>query len=85
MRERERLARLAPGGSPERAIAVTTPAVVEGRAQSMPCPLCAGPLDVLEHSAELRDHVSLRALRCRCRQCRAESTVWFRLERPAPN
>jgi hypothetical protein len=80
LRERERLAELAPGSSPERAIAVTTPAVVEGRAQSTPCPLCGGQLDLEDHSAELRGEVSLRALHCRCRSCHTPRTIWFKLE-----
>ena len=39
---REQLAALSPGGSPRRAIAVASAAVIEGRAGAMACPQCGG-------------------------------------------
>jgi hypothetical protein len=46
VRERDRLARLLPGGSPERPIQVSSASVIEVQAKSIPCPLCGGELRI---------------------------------------
>lgn len=71
----QRLADEAPGGSEQRPLEVASSAVIEPRAKSTPCPLCAGELDVLEHEAVR----GLRPVRVKCRQCHATRTIWFRL------
>jgi hypothetical protein len=76
VRDRERLAVLEIGGSPERPIAVTSAAVVEIRAQAMPCHQCGGEVRVREHTAP---ESGLRCVRTSCTQCSAQRTLWFRL------
>jgi len=82
VRDREKLAALSPGGARERPIDVTSAAVIEGRARSLPCPQCAGTYD-------LRDHRSagpgLRCVDVVCRQCSAPRTLWFRISVDEPN
>jgi hypothetical protein len=78
-KDRERLFTLEAGGSPERAIEVPTPSVIETRARSVPCPLCDGEHEVLEHAAVTTERGSLREARLRCRSCGARRSIWFRL------
>ncbi|HKY40613.1 MAG TPA: hypothetical protein VJN18_31980 [Polyangiaceae bacterium] len=76
---REKLFQLEPGGSPERALEVSSPAIVEPHAQSVPCPHCDGKHDVVEHVALTRDEVRLREVRLNCRQCGGLRSLWFRI------
>lgn len=78
-RDLERLAALAPGGSPERAIEITSPAEVEVRARATPCPICQGELRVEEHTAETLSGLRLRVARVRCAVCRAPRSLYYRL------
>jgi hypothetical protein len=82
VRDLDRLAAASPGGSPQRPIAIDTPAVVEGRARSERCPLCKGQLDLEEHNAVIVDGEPLREARVRCRQCHTRRSLWFRLPPP---
>jgi hypothetical protein len=84
-RDLEKLARLAPGGSPERAIAIVSPAEVEVRAGSTPCPICQGELRVEEHAAETIAGVRLRVAKVACAGCRARRAIYFRLAGAQPN
>ena len=79
---RERLALLSPGGSPDRAIRVTSAAVIEVRAAAMPCPQCSGQYRVLEHT---RPVPGLRQVDVACRYCGVPRTLWFRLVDNEPN
>lgn len=79
MRDRERLAALEPGGSPERPVDVSTPAVIEGRARSTPCVQCGGELSIEDHAVHADAHHSLRVVRARCRACHAPRALYFRL------
>ena len=83
MREQERLARLQPGGTPERPIAIESPSQVEVIASAAPCPLCAAVLRVVEHAAETVDGVRLRVARLACTRCGVPRTLYFRLATPA--
>jgi len=85
VRDRERLARLSPGGAPERPIVVPSASVVETHARAATCPLCEGPLRVDEHTAETVSGVALRAAHVTCTRCGAARQIWFRLQPPAPN
>jgi hypothetical protein len=76
---REKLFHLDPGGSPERPLDVSSAAVVETHAESVPCPRCEGKHDVLEHVALTRDEARLREARLRCRQCGSLRSLWFRI------
>jgi hypothetical protein len=85
VRDRQRLSELSPGGSPSHPVTIDSPAVVEVRAASERCPLCDGQLDVEEHAAVDVGGELLREARCRCRQCHAPRSLWFRLGSSAPN
>lgn len=75
----ERLFRLGPGGSAERPIEITSPAELEGKARSLPCPICDGELRVLEHTAETVGTARLRVAKVVCTACRAERSIYFQL------
>ncbi len=82
VQDREKLAALSPGGSPEHPIAVTSSAVIEPRVEGMPCIQCGGQYRVREHEAPAS---GLRRLDVSCRQCSAPRTLWFRLAPDEPN
>jgi len=79
VRERERLANLAPGGASDRPFAVTSVAQVEVMAGARPCPLCGGSVVVEEHAAETVDGVRMRVARILCTTCGSRRAVWFKL------
>ena len=83
VRDLDELARLEPGGSPERPIEITSPAQVEVMALARPCPLCKGSLRLEEHAAAVLEGVSLRIARMTCTSCGTRRALHFRLaERP---
>jgi len=76
-RERERLAKLLPGGTPERPVLVTSASVIEPHATAaMACPQCGGTHRVDEHT---RPIPSLRRLDVTCRQCGVPRALWYRI------
>lgn len=75
VRQLDRLAEDAPGGSPDRPIDMSSSAVIEPRAQRTPCPLCQGPLRVEDHQAARE----LRVVAVRCGRCGVARKLWFRL------
>lgn len=79
VRDLDRLARLAPGGAPDRPIEVDTPPVVDVRAEAHPCPLCEGSLRLIEHAAETIDGQRLRVARVTCTSCGIAREIYFRL------
>ena len=79
---RERLAALSPGGSPRRAIAVASAAVIEVRAAALACPQCGGQYRIHDHT---RPIPGLRRLDVACRQCSTRRALWFRIEDREPN
>jgi hypothetical protein len=82
IRDRERLAELSAGGSPEHPIELTSAAVVEIRASAMTCPQCDGAYRVRDHRAPSS---GLRAVDVSCRLCGTPRTLWFRLGSTEPN
>jgi len=76
-REAEALA--APGGDPSRPLEVSSPAVVEPRAEGLPCPVCGGAVRVEEHQARTVDGQRLRVARVACRRCAHTREIFFRL------
>ena len=78
-RDREKLAAWERGGSPESPIEIASPAEVEVRARSTPCPICQGALRVLEHTAETLGGARLRVARCTCTRCGRARVIYFRL------
>jgi len=79
---RERLAALSPGGAPERAIPVTSAAVIEIRAAALACPQCSGRYRIHDHTRPLP---GIRRLDVACRQCSTPRALWFRIVEPALN
>lgn len=79
-RDLEKLADLAPGGSPERPIAIASPSEVEVRARSTPCPICQAELRVEEHTAETISGARLRIAKVVCSVCRRKRSIYFQLE-----
>lgn len=72
---REKLARLEPGGTPERPIDVESASVIEPRALALGCARCGG-----ETRLEAHDAISgLRRVRARCKSCRHLREVWMRV------
>ena len=83
--DRLALARLEPGGMPQRPLEVPTAAVVESRAEALGCPRCASPSRALDHDATTVEGVSLRHVTTRCTECEHEREVWIRIVVVAPN
>ncbi len=82
MQELERLARLEPGGSPERPLSIDSAAIVDVRAEANPCPLCGGSLKLEEHSADVVNGVRLRIAAVACTLCGTRRSIYFRLDEP---
>jgi type II secretory ATPase GspE/PulE/Tfp pilus assembly ATPase PilB-like protein len=80
--ERERLARLLPGGTRERPIVVHYAAVIEPRVLNQVCPHCSGEYRIHEHE---RPSPGIRRVDVGCRQCSTPRTFWFRLVDHEPN
>lgn len=85
VRDREKLAELEAGGSPERPIVVPTSAVIEGRARSTACVQCEGQLDVVELSATTWEGEPRRIAHVRCRQCHVARDLWYRITPSLPS
>jgi hypothetical protein len=81
----ERLARLAPGGAPDRPRQIDSPAQVDVIATATPCPLCEGVLRLDEHASETRDGIRLRVARVACTTCGVRRELWFRLDDALPH
>jgi len=81
VRDKQRLALLEPGGSPERPIDVPTSSVIPVRARATPCPLCGGSLRLDEETAQQR----LRAAHMTCQRCGVKRQLWYQLSTAAPN
>jgi hypothetical protein len=79
VRDLERLARLAPGGTPARPLEVDTPPLVDVMAGAATCPLCGGGYRLDEHAAETIDGVRLRVARVTCTSCGIARPIYFRL------
>jgi hypothetical protein len=79
VRDLERLARLEPGGSPERPLPIDSPAVIDVRAVAKPCPLCDGPLRLEDHGAAEIAGARLRVATVACTQCGTRRSLYFRL------
>ena len=79
VRDREKLASLEPGGSPERPLEVTTASLVEPRALAHRCLRCDNASRLVDHDAVLHDDRLLRVVTLRCDRCSAERTLYFRV------
>jgi predicted Zn finger-like uncharacterized protein len=82
VRDREKLAKLSPGGSAERPIEVASASVVEVRASSLACPQCEGAYRIAEHRSA---GSGLRSVDVKCQHCGIGRTLWFRIVSAEPN
>jgi hypothetical protein len=82
-RDRDRLARLEPGGAAERPLDVVSPAQVDVMAEARPCPLCAGALRLDQHAAATIGGVRLRVAHVACTACGVRRQLYFRLTEPS--
>lgn len=73
-----------PGGSPTHPIEVSSAAVVEPRAASLPCPRCGSPAHVDEHAVEALEDQRLRVTRMRCGTCGHRRPLYFLVRSSAP-
>ena len=79
VRNRERLARLEPGGSSDLPLEVSSASLIDPRASAMPCPTCLGEVRVDEHVALVVGARRLRLARVVCRTCGCRRDVYFRI------
>jgi hypothetical protein len=82
---RRKLLAISPGGSAEQPLEVASAAVIEGRAESVPCPDCEGALRVEEHAAFEHEGALLRKVELACRRCGGPLTLFFRIVSAQPN
>ncbi len=68
-----------PGGSAERAIAVISASVIDGKARGFRCGRCEGELELKDHQAEFRGRIQLRYVDLVCKACFHPRRVWFSL------
>ncbi|HRG97348.1 MAG TPA: hypothetical protein PLR99_13935 [Polyangiaceae bacterium] len=83
--ERLALAKLEAGGAPERPRVVSTAALVEPTARSLPCPACGGSVRLVEHTAEERAGRRLRVCVVDCSACGARVERFFEVAPPLLN
>ncbi len=81
----DKLAISGPGGTPERAIAVTSSTLVELRARAIPCPLCGGTMDMGDHAAVFHAAVQLRRVAVMCRGCHKGRDLYFSIGQILPS
>jgi len=85
VRDLEQLARLQPGGTPERPLDIDSPTRVEVIAQGTPCPLCETTLRLEAHTAETLGGVRLRVAHVVCPACGTKRALYFRLATALPH
>jgi len=85
LHDRLALARLEPGGAPERPIVLVSASLVEPTARAMPCPACAATVRVHDHTAELLGGKRLRVVRVDCARCGFAGSRYFTIAEPLPN
>jgi hypothetical protein len=84
-RDRERLARLEPGGAAEHPVEVESASQIEPHAMAMTCLRCDGPNRLVEHAAVAVEGERLRLARLACAGCGARRDVWFRIAAMLPS
>jgi hypothetical protein len=84
-RDRDKLARLEPGGSAERPIPLESASQVEVHARSFRCTRCEAELRVEEHLARTVEDRPLRLVRLICPMCGTRRDAWFRIDAGLPS
>lgn len=82
VREKQKLAKLEAGGSPERPISVASASVIEVHAASLQCPLCEGSFKIDEHAARNVGGKMLREVTVTCLICQVSRSLWFSISSP---
>ncbi|NVB79551.1 MAG: hypothetical protein HOV81_14235 [Kofleriaceae bacterium] len=82
VRDREKLAKLSPGGAAERPITVPSSAVIEVRIHGMTCPQCEGRYKIVDHRSAGQ---GMRPVDVRCDRCGTPRTLWFKIVEDLPN
>lgn len=72
-----------PGADPSRPIHVRSPAVIEGRAERWPCPVCEGDMRSQGQQVETLGGRRLRVVQLRCVRCGFARPAYFSLEQPS--
>jgi hypothetical protein len=85
VRDRQRLATLEPGGTPERPLEVVTASLVEPKARAIRCPVCRGSVRVAEHAARTLGGVPLRLAHVACPMCGHARVIYFVVRPRLPN
>jgi hypothetical protein len=85
IRDRERLALLETGGSPERPFEVVTAALVEPKARALPCPICGGVVKLEDHTASTLRGVPERLAHVACTVCGHARVIYFVIRPLLPN
>ena len=83
--DKEKLARLEPGGSPERPVDVPTASLVELRAEELGCLYCTGSVRSVAHDALSVEGRALRRVRTVCSECEGERVVYLQIVASALN
>ena len=84
-RDRQRLARMEEGGSPERPIEVESASQIEPHAMSLVCLRCEGSNRLEEHAAATVEGDRLRVVRLACARCGTRRELWFRIALKLPS
>lgn len=79
------LAKLEPGGAAERAIGLSTAALVEPTARAKPCAVCGEAVRVVEHTASERAGRLVRIVLVECGRCGWRGERFFTVETPQLN
>ena len=79
VRQKQKLAALETGGTPDRPIEVESASVIEPNARAIPCVVCEGSVVIDEHVAEN----NLRVVRARCARCGNRRDLFYRIARPS--
>lgn len=69
-----------PGSTPGHPIRISSPAVVEIRAESLRCPRCSGTFRAAEHRVETIEQSHLRVAHVICDQCGSQRDLYFSLQ-----
>jgi hypothetical protein len=84
-RDREKLARLEPGGSPDRPVVVVSASLIEVHARTLRCTRCESDLRIEEHVAPTVAGQRLRVVKMVCPRCGTRREAWFRIEASLPS
>ena len=85
VRDKQALWLLERGGAPDRPLVVSSAALVDVRARSLPGPLCEGEYVLDEHTAARAGERSVRIAHVTCRRCGVSRRIYFCIDSPLPS